>query len=452
MNKLIKYTVATLLMSVPLYPKFPLFSIPGTFVSVRLEDLLLVFALLVLMLRLIINNDFVRIVKNGITQSILLYLAVGFVSLLSAILITNSINPSIGILHWLRRIEYFVPFFLGLYSMYSDEDNLSFFTNILLVVMLAMFVYGFGQKEYSWPIIITQNEEYSKGAALRYVPGGHINSTFAGHYDLGTFLVMVLPLFACLIAVYKGWVRYLYGLGFFGGLWLLVSSASRVSLASYLFSTVFALVLVRKKLFIPIVLLTTLMFTFSSDNLMARYRRIIDVTTQGIKQLDLLNYVIKDANAQSNNILPDKKDVSITPTSVPVFEDRSSNIRLNVEWPRAIRAFYKNPLLGTGYSSITLATDNDYLRLLGEVGVLGFVAFMIIILRLVIVFLKSAPFGENFTNLELVYIISMFATIPGILINALFIDVFEASKFALMFWLMLGIAVGILINKKKYEF
>ena len=67
-----------------------------------------------------------------------------------------------------------------------------------------------------------------------------------------------------------------------------------------------------------------------------------------------------------------------TEESQPVFEDRSVSIRLNVEWPRAIRAFSKNPLLGTGYSSITLATDNDFLRLLGEVGLVGALAFFLI--------------------------------------------------------------------------
>jgi len=93
-----------------------------------------------------------------------------------------------------------------------------------------------------------------------------------------------------------------------------------------------------------------------------------------------------------------------TPTSLPeatpsaYFEPtalavgRSTDIRLKVEWPRAIKAFLKNPLLGTGYSSITLATDNDYLRMLGETGILGTLAFLAIILeitRIVWQFLKD---------------------------------------------------------------
>ena len=36
-----KYLVSAIILAVPLYPKFPLIEVPGTFVSVRLEDFLL---------------------------------------------------------------------------------------------------------------------------------------------------------------------------------------------------------------------------------------------------------------------------------------------------------------------------------------------------------------------------------------------------------------------------
>ena len=68
------------------------------------------------------------------------------------------------------------------------------------------------------------------------------------------------------------------------------------------------------------------------------------------------------------------------PVDVDAGVARSGEIRFNVEWPRAITAFSKNPLLGTGPGSITLATDNDYLRSLGESGLLGFITFAFILL------------------------------------------------------------------------
>lgn len=447
MNNILKYTVAAILVAIPLYPKFPFLSIPGTFVAIRLEDLLIAFATLVLVAHLLSSKSIFKLHLSPLNQAIMLYVTIGLISVVSAIFITKTVDPLIGVLHWIRRVEYFIPYVLGVYAIYVDRRNLNFFVNILFIVVIIVFVYGVGQKYLQWPIIITQNEEYSKGAALRYVPGGHINSTFAGHYDLGTFLVLALPLLICVAAFFKDKYKYIYGIGFLSGLWLLVNTASRVSLASYLLSTLLALMLLNKKLALIVVIGITVVFTFSSNNLIDRYQRIIDVAGQ---KLNLSNLVVSEVKAQERSILPSKKIITPTPTSIPVFEDRSSNIRLNVEWPRAIRAFYKNPLVGTGYSSITLATDNDYLRLLGEVGVLGFLAFLLIILRIVLEFIKKIPFASNFSKLELVYIVSVFASIPGVLLNAVFIDVFEASKFAILFWLMMGFAIGLLTQKENY--
>ena len=41
LNAILKYVSAAILLAVPLYPKFPLIAVSGTYVSVRLEDWLL---------------------------------------------------------------------------------------------------------------------------------------------------------------------------------------------------------------------------------------------------------------------------------------------------------------------------------------------------------------------------------------------------------------------------
>ena len=59
-----------------------------------------------------------------------------------------------------------------------------------------------------------------------------------------------------------------------------------------------------------------------------------------------------------------------------VAGDISVTTRLQVSWPRAIKAFMRNPLVGTGPSSITESTDGDYFRWIGETGALGAGAFL----------------------------------------------------------------------------
>jgi hypothetical protein len=352
--------------------------------------------------------------------------------------------PKIGFLHWLRRIEYVIPLFLGL-EIVRRKIKIDFYFKILLLVVFLCFLYGFGQKNFGWPIIITQNEEYSKGVALRWIPGSHINSTFAGHYDLSTFLVLVLPIIVSSFFLLSGKItKLVLGSAYFSGMWLLVNSASRISLFSYLISSLIALVLIRKYKEMVFVIFISLIFVGFSSNLLDRYSRLFDVIKSNLQS----NQQFVPSVFASDGVGLRKTDVTPTPTPVPApLEDRSTNIRLNVEWPRALRAFYKNPLLGTGYSSITLATDNDYLRALGETGILGLSAFLFIILGIESKFLSFLPLHENFSGVNLAFMAGLMGSLPGLLVNAVFIDIFEASKFALIFWFFMGLALK-LSNEK----
>jgi len=122
-----------------------------------------------------------------------------------------------------------------------------------------------------------------------------------------------------------------------------------------------------------------------------------------------------------------------------VLPDISFSTRLQVEWPRAIKAFLRNPILGKGPSSITEATDNDYLRSLGEFGLLGTLSFLYIFFLLS----KSIITKIKYVNQKESYLlIGLLFGIFGLLGNATYIDVFEASKVAYMFWMTMGIFIG----------
>jgi len=441
LNLFIKYTLAAIIIAVPLYPKFPFLDVPGTFVSIRLEDILLMFSgMLVIFLYLKDPRSFL---KNKINLAIILFISVGFLSYLSAILITETVSPMIGILHWTRRIEYLVPFFLARDAIKENRSDLKFYLNIIIIVTLYIFVYGLGQKYFHWPIIITQNEEYSKGIALRWLSGSHINSTFAGHYDLATYLVLILPLLiGFFFSIKNKYKKIVLLMTSFCSLWLLVNTASRISLVSYLVAVSLTLVILKKYKTIPVVIIISMMFIGFSSNLISRYGRIFQVLEQRFNQT---NYNIQPRNAYAveESVIPKRNVPFPTPTPLPVLEDRSTNIRINIEWPRAIRSFIKNPLLGTGYSSITLATDNDYLRSLGEVGLLGFITFSLIFINLFNKILVNKNWKRRLQKSELIFIAAMIGSLPGIFINAFFIDVFEASKFAIIFWLMMGLNIGL---------
>jgi hypothetical protein len=446
---LYKYLVAGLILAVPLFPKFPFISIPGTFVSVRLEDFLLAITLVIWIYFAMPNLK--KIITNDITLAIILFLAAGLIATLFGILTTNTVVAHIGLIHWLRRVEYFSAFFIGYLAIKNNPKDIGFYLKLFLIVIFLAFIYGYGQKYFSWPIIITQTDEYSKGIALRWTPGSHIGSTFAGHYDLATYLILVLPFFITTFFLIKAKLkRFLLLVVIFSGLWLLVNTASRISQVSYLISSAVALILVKKYKQIIILVIISMIFISLSSNLISRYTGLFDIIKGRIVGME--NVLSKQVSAYAASEFPIERRVNLetTPTPVPVIEDRSTSIRLNVEWPRAIRALFKNPLLGTGYSSISLATDNDYLRALGEVGLLGFAAFILIFIRIIRKFLLLLPLTQRFNGFELAFIAGLLGSFIGIFMNAFFIDVFEASKLAITFWLFTGLAIG-LINSKNYD-
>ena len=355
----------------------------------------------------------------------MIFLFIGLVSTISAIYLTQTVSSKIVLLHLFRRVEYLSLFFIGFaYVKYVNTDKkiFEYIIKVLLLVNLFIFLYGLGQRYLDFPVVTTQNEEYSKGIALRWVPGSHINSTFAGHYDLASYLILTMPIFAASFFVFKEKInKVIFGSSVLIGFWLLSSAVSRISVVAFLIACSITLLLTKKyKEIIIFGLISLIAFGFSPD-LRARYGRIIDV----VKNKMSLVYTVYAA---------DEGPV--------VFEDRSTSIRLNVEWPRAIRAFTKNPLVGTGYSSITLATDNDYLRAIGETGILGLLAFILIFFNLSKIY-KNIKFTTDFDS---IFKVGMIGSTIAILLTAVFIDIFEASKFATMFWLFTGLSVGS-INK-----
>lgn len=421
----LKNLITALLIVVPLYPKFPAIRIPGIYVSIRLEDFLILFALLIFFVPLISNIK--EVLSDKVSKSILIFLTIGLISAVSGILITHTAVGSIALLHLFRRIEYFSMFFVGFVYMKLNKDlNIfEYFIKVLLIINFLVLLYGLGQRFFNFPVIITQNEEYSKGIALSWVPGSHINSTFAGHYDLASYLVLTVPIFISYFFVAKGKLsKIIIALSICFAFWLFSSAVSRISIVSFLCASAISLLLLKKyKEILIVMFISVLAFGFSPD-LRARYGRIIEVVREKISSIIV---VYADEGEKE------------------VFEDRSTSIRLVVEWPRAIRAFYKNPLLGTGYSSITLATDNDYLRALGETGILGLSSFILILVSLFNTFRKVI-----FKNdVDSVFIAGFVGSSVGILITALFIDIFEASKFATIYWLFAGLVVGKIVNQPK---
>ena len=270
------------------------------------------------------------------------------------------------------------------------------------------------------------NEEFSKGYTLILQPGVPISSTFAGHYDLAIYLVFILSILAAIFTFIKSKFQFIaLSVLFTGELWLLLQTGLRTATLSAFVSVSLILLLKKRFKLVLLFLLVFIVLVANTPRLTGRFDSLFRV----IKFKSLISL-------EQLTVRPVLAVTQISPTPVvlrPIQQDRSSSIRFDVEWPRALRAFYKNPFLGTGFSSITLATDNDYLRSLGETGLLGFLSFAAILIAILKKILKTP------TSL---FDLSYLGIFTAMLIVATFIDVFEASKVASLFWIFTGLYFG----------
>lgn len=501
-----------LLIFIPLYPKLPLVDIlPGYIVRVRLEDLFVSFTFLIWIIWIFRGRTILK--DNPLLKPISAYLVVGILSILSAIFIIHtvpiqSIHIQKIILHFLRRIEYFSLFFV-FYSSIKNIRTLKIFLLLFLITVFSVAIYGFGQRYLYWPAFSTMNREFSKGWMLYLTSHARVLSTFGGHYDLAAFIMMALVLlwsifFGLRRLIFKIIVLIVIGAAF----WTLILTASRASFLAYLPGVTLMLFFwsFRKGLgwflsrwFIVITLSILIMLSFG--DLSERFTKLLRINERlsGIKSLIMLPisappkdkaYFLENNPEAALAAITAKSDQPPSPShpsdvyqDIPLnnysgtdsasiaavrrtysknafMYDLSTAIRLDALWPMAIAGFKRNPLLGSGYSTLNKlqnnefteaeSTDNDYLRNLGETGIFGFITFYGALLFLIYIIWRNLSILRD--NILYGMSVGFVGLLFGLLVNAVYIDVFESSKVAFTFWGIAGLVmagVGIARHDRK---
>ncbi len=546
-DNILLITASFLIIFIPLYPKIPLAElIEGYQVRLRLEDVFVGIGLIIWLIQVIRKKIKWR---TPLFVPILAYAVVGLLSTFSAVVISQTIPAEplhIGksLLHYFRYLEYF-SIYLIVVSAIKKRRDFWILLWVIVGVVLAVTIYGYGQKYRYWPVYSTMNREFAKGVRLVLTEHARVQSTFGGHYDLGGYLLATLTIvFAFAMNQTKRLTRYSVYFVYFFGLWLLIMTAARTSYAGYLLAGLILLVYGAVsssqkwsgkifnfiKLFIVFILINTSLLLIYGDNMYSRLVQVIDsypTIAQPYRQFELyaveqfhyLNARRKDALAFLMNpdqflaakkpdnaveislidqqtsppVLPaDTLPTPVKPSDVTLetpdyiqiatssadgttiystiekpreYSDSalkfglSLGIRLDTLWPRALQGYYTNPLLGSGYATLTKeaigqfteaeSTDNNFLRTIGETGAFGFVTFyglMIYAVWLAISLLKNSFIPK----VDKWFAIAFIALTAGLWVNALYIDIFAASKVAFTYWSLTGILVGIyLLNNQE---
>ena len=233
-----------LLVFIPLYPKLPLFDlIEGYIVRARVEDILLVITGIIWLIQLLRKKISIT---TPLTPTIIGYALVGAASVLSAVFYTHTVpleTIHIGktVLHFVRYLEYFSLFFI-LYTSVKTRKQAKLLFAVVILTLVLVVLYGYGQKNWYWPVYSTMNREFSKGIRLYLTEHARVQSTFGGHYDMAAYLVVVVPfvLSAFLLATKKR-VKALFFLLYLAATWLLVTSGSRSSFVGFILANLLSI-------------------------------------------------------------------------------------------------------------------------------------------------------------------------------------------------------------------
>lgn len=528
-----------LLVFIPLYPKLPLLDIKNTWVYIRVEDFLVLFVLGIWALLLVTKKI---TLKTPLTIPIFAFWIIGGVATLHGIIFIfpyiANVFPNVAYLSFIRHIEYMSLFFVA-YSGMKNKKFLSVIIAVIALTLLTVILYGFGQKYLGFNAYLTMNEEFAKGIPIQLSALSRVPSTFAGHYDLAAYLVLVVPIIFSIFFGLKSWILKTGTLALvFLSFVLMFMTVSRVSFLVLFISLFFVILFQKKKLalfVIPAVFLFFFILVFFQTSLFSRFgntvasvdvlvsgttgqavgnieyvparyfdnkkikpqkieegRQVVsseyeeDLTATGSAALpidflspDTLVPLVKASNISTGETLPQGTgyiNLSLSPVVKRVgdfyyelspdvvkrkgdsFEvvnfqgnflikrasayDLSFTTRLQGEWPKAISSFERNILFGSGYGSVSLAVDNNYLRMLGETGLLGTLSFIAIFVILGI-YIKKVLVSVD-SKLVRSFVLGFSAGVIGLFLNATLIDVFEASKIAFTLWILAGVTAGIL--------
>ena len=393
-----------------------------------------------------------------------------------------------------------------LFSATRNFKQIKTYLAVLFVVVLVVILYGYGQKYMGLPAFSTMNREFSKGIKLYLTEHSRVISTFGGHYDLAAFSMMTLLLGVSLAVMTKKiWLKLVLwpinGLNY----WLLILTVSRTSFGAFLAGLGVLFFVLAFKKGVLWSLFRWLVITAACITVAVFFGDMSDRMTQVISGM-LLKGNIKIAHLEKKQQRPvaksdqppvteeemviekvgdrkgqvpadvefeavKKRATKSAETNEPMIEIEyptysenalkyglSTAIRLDALWPRAWQGFKRNPLLGSGYSTLVKekveeftqaeSTDNDYLRLLGETGLLGFTTYLSIFVIMAVKIVKE--YKKTKDSFLLAVLAAGLAMIVGLIINAAYIDVFEASKVAYFFWAFAGILIAAInLNRRK---
>ena len=404
------------LLFIPVFPKINLVEIPGLSFAVRIDDLFIAFIVFITVLIVFRENKSLKV--DRFSRYLFLYVAVSFVSLLAAICLGTVDNQTASVLFFLRRIEYLSIFFVAYFI--ADNKSIRIIKNTVVpaflavagVAILQMFNIAGG----------FFHGEYTSGV------NGRIFSTFSTAGELAAYIAIIFTFSVLAILDEKPFKK---------AVWLVIAALQKL----ILFISVTRLELISipiglavlgimkgkiRQTLVLVIILAVLAGLMMPESVKEKFSSIFSRET-----VETVSYVATGrGSVDINNALETEKIVS------PEY-DLSALMRIYY-WINAIDVFKTYPVFGAGPSALGDVVDNNYLRILGENGIVGFAVFIMLIYQIWKNCVKV--YNNKMMSKEMrEYSLFVLVMLVNMLVIALMADVFEMSKIAFLFWLLVGV-------------
>lgn len=469
------YILCVLIGVIILVPKMPFIPVPGIYFNIRIEDFVVAFVYALFLLGLLLRK--IKIPKTSLHLPIFIFVFVIALSTLIGIIRDTVVSTTLGILYFMRYVEYIGLFFMMVSSF--RKVNFKKYIGFLVVMYVGVIFYGILVRFNLAPMYRTMN---SGGQKLYFYQLDFVQSTFGGHYDFGTYIMLSIPLLVSLFIVSS---KKVYKVGLLlliiiSG-YLMYYSYARSSYLGLIVALFFFFMLNKSKLFvIPALEGMRVMWSYFSGKF-SKYTYDFNFSLGEKYSLNNILSLWKDkeeriteiasTNETTTSVMPTISEVTyqevtssgvevtssgkslargvnnelITNNEIPIGEefhislDPSGQIRF-IRWQEHLDRFRESPLFGNGLSSIGVGADGDYIRWLTEIGLIGFLSFMYVLSKIFLVTWNLYRKIED--GFDKYIFLAFLVGFVGLLVNAIFIDVFEASKIAFYFWFITGLTFG----------
>lgn len=415
----IKSIFFILLFFIIVFPKIPLIS-TNYATPIRLEDLIIFYLWALLMINILIGQ--IKIYKNMIFFWIGIYLSWGSI----ATVLGFYRGDVSSLLFFLRKIEYISLFFFS-YIIINKKNIVKFYKLIFVSFGLVALI-GFLQYFKFFDLIGISKYfiPYLQLANRRFWQSSLVSSTFDGNYDLGGYLILIVPFFLLLLVESNYFNKKFLFTNFLSAVILVFISGARTPIVIIGF---FILFIFLKKLFLgkkkniyktwEIFIVSFFIFIFFKNNIFQNF-------LQRMNQLKILNY---------ENVIKF------------IQTDNSFGYRIT-KWSKVWHEFLSHPLFGRGiggFSEHFISADGQHIQTLGETGLVGFILFLVLFFYVIKMIsntkrhLNKIP-CNRMDDLNRIFISALSIGILGLLVNGITINIFDSSKVAMCLWAFIGVA------------